>query len=197
MSRVNATRVARGRSRSKGKDVAARDRGELDKLETKLGGEKAAFSAKQDAVLLVAPAKLIDRGEGGHSPVRSRLRRDDDWQRRRAEWRPGPLEREAHGRVTRRRRQTISLRHSTCAGDSGDVPAGAFGRAPPTRHPCSRPRRTIWTSGPQGTLQNAICCTRRQDHERRPGESTPGRTIDGKMHVTPGIIECHSHTAFS
>ena len=38
--------------------------GELDKPEAKLGGEKVAFSTKDDAVLLIAPAKLFDKGEG-------------------------------------------------------------------------------------------------------------------------------------
>jgi hypothetical protein len=48
-----------------GKRLPLTVEGELDKLEAKLAGEKAAFSAKEDAVLLVAPAKLFELGEGG------------------------------------------------------------------------------------------------------------------------------------
>src|SRR3954469_8441630 len=47
-----------------GKTVPLSIEGKLEKLEAKLGGEKATVSAKEDAVLLIAPAKLFDKGEG-------------------------------------------------------------------------------------------------------------------------------------
>ena len=38
--------------------------GKLEKLEAKLAGEKTTVSIKEDAVLLIAPAKLLEKGEG-------------------------------------------------------------------------------------------------------------------------------------
>ena len=38
--------------------------GKLEKLEAKLAGEKATVSAKEDGVLIIAPAKLLEKGEG-------------------------------------------------------------------------------------------------------------------------------------
>ncbi|MDQ3118226.1 MAG: amidohydrolase family protein, partial [Verrucomicrobiota bacterium] len=47
-----------------GKTLPLTIEGELEKLEAKVSGEKGAFTVKDDAVLLVAPAKLFERGEG-------------------------------------------------------------------------------------------------------------------------------------
>src|SRR3954453_12400213 len=47
-----------------GKTVPLTIEGKLEKLDAKLGGEKATVSAKEDAVLLIAPAKQFDKGEG-------------------------------------------------------------------------------------------------------------------------------------
>ena len=49
---------------AEGKTLPLTIEGELEKLEAKLGGEKVTFSTKDDAVLLIAPAKLFDKGEG-------------------------------------------------------------------------------------------------------------------------------------
>src|SRR5438045_8522177 len=49
---------------AEGKTLALVIEGKLEKLDAKLGGEKATVSVKDDAVLVVAPAKLFDKGEG-------------------------------------------------------------------------------------------------------------------------------------
>ena len=49
---------------SEGKTLPLIVEGELDKLDTKLGGEKATLSTKEDAILLIAPAKLFEKGDG-------------------------------------------------------------------------------------------------------------------------------------
>jgi imidazolonepropionase-like amidohydrolase len=60
---------------------------------------------------------------------------------------------------------------------------------------------TIWTLGPQGTLANAdLLVTAGKISGIGPGLKAPaGATVvDGRgMQVTPGIIDCHSHTAIS
>ena len=60
---------------------------------------------------------------------------------------------------------------------------------------------TIWTSGPQGTIQNGdLLVTDGKIAAVGPGLKVPAGAsiIDGKgVHVTPGIVDCHSHTAIS
>src|SRR5205814_2908592 len=82
-------------------------------------------------------------------------------------------------------------------------PAGAFGRASVPDQPKSVliQGATIWTSGPQGTLQNAdLLVTAGKITAVGPGLKAPGGAaiIEGEgMHVTPGIVDCPSHTAIS
>src|SRR2546421_1121319 len=49
---------------AEGKTLPLVIEGKLEKLDVKLGGEKATVSLKDDAVLLIAPAKLFDKGDG-------------------------------------------------------------------------------------------------------------------------------------
>lgn len=178
--------------------------GKLEKLEAKVGGEKAMVSAKEEAVLVVAPAKLFDKGEGsirltgqaagetingnGDGPGFVNLR----WSAKRTapftptkkpDEKPSPLDKPLDFLET--------------------YPAGAFGRTAPPDQPKTVliQGATIWTVGPQGTLQNAdLLVTNGKISAIGPGLKAPsgGLVVDGKnMHVTPGIIDCHSHTAIS
>lgn len=58
---------------------------------------------------------------------------------------------------------------------------------------------TIWTEGPQGILKNAdMVVSNGRIQQVGVGLTPPPRAlvIDGRgLHVTPGIIDCHSHTA--
>src|SRR5438270_249768 len=60
---------------------------------------------------------------------------------------------------------------------------------------------TIWTAGPQGTIQNAdLLVTVGKITAVGPALKAPAgaAVIDGKgLHITPGIVDCHSHTAIS
>ncbi|MGZ5006106.1 MAG: amidohydrolase, partial [Chthoniobacterales bacterium] len=81
-------------------------------------------------------------------------------------------------------------------------PAGTFGRAaPPEQTSVLIQGATVWTSGPQGTLQNTdLLVSGGKITAVGPGLKAPGGAVvvDGKgLHVTPGIIDCHSHTAIS
>ena len=82
-------------------------------------------------------------------------------------------------------------------------PAGAFGIAKTPAQPASILVRnaTIWTSAGAGTLQDADLLIERgkisQIGVNLPTDSAEV-TIDARgKHVTPGLIDCHSHSAIS
>ncbi len=105
---------------------------------------------------------------------------------------------------TPKRSRTKSHRRSISALDFPETfPAGAFGRTALPEAPAAVliQGATVWTSGPQGTLQNAdVLVSGGKIAGVGPGLKAPAGAvvIDGKgMHVTPGIVDCHSHTAIS
>lgn len=80
-------------------------------------------------------------------------------------------------------------------------PPGAFGRPSIPKQPPHLLFRnaTVWTSGPQGTIENGDVLVERGkilnvgQHLEAPPDAV---IIDAKgKHVTPGLIDCHSHTA--
>jgi imidazolonepropionase-like amidohydrolase len=172
--------------------------GEPEKPDAKIGDQKVSFSAKDEAVLLIAPAKVFDKGEGsvrvtgqiagdaiigtGETPIRWSGKRTTPFVKKPDE-KPSPLDKALDFPET--------------------YPAGAFGRVAPPEQPASVliQGATIWTSGPQGTLQNAdILVTAGKISAVGPGLKPPtgASTVDSKgLHVTPGIVDCHSHTAIS
>jgi imidazolonepropionase-like amidohydrolase len=187
-----------------GKTLPLTIEGKVEKVDAKLSGEKATVSATDDTVLIIAPAKLFDKGEGsirltgqvageaisgiGDAPGAPDLR----WSAKRTaaftptkkpDEKPSPLDKPLDFPET--------------------YPAGAFGRAALPEQPKTVliQGATIWTSGPQGTLQNGdLLVTAGKISAVGPGLKAPGGApvIDGKeLHVTPGIIDCHSHTAIS
>jgi imidazolonepropionase-like amidohydrolase len=189
---------------SEGKTLPLTVEGELDKLEVKLAGEKATLSVKEDAVLLIAPAKLLEKGEGsirlsgriageaitgsGETPTGATIR----WSAKRTaaytptkkpDEKPSPLDKPLDFPET--------------------YPAGSFGRVAPPEQPHSVliQGATIWTSGPQGTLQNAdLLVIDGKISAVGNGLKVPAgaSVVDAKgAHVTPGIVDCHSHTAIS
>jgi imidazolonepropionase-like amidohydrolase len=186
-----------------GKTVPLTIEGKLEKPEAKVGGEKSTVSAKEDTVLVIAPAKLFDKGEGsirltgqiagetisgngdgpGFVTVRWSAKRTAPFTPTKKDDKPSPLDKPLDFPET--------------------YPAGAFGRTAPPDQPKTVliQGATIWTSGPQGTLENAdLLVTNGKVSAVGPGLKAPtgAPVVDGKgMHVTPGIIDCHSHTAIS
>ena len=83
-----------------------------------------------------------------------------------------------------------------------NFPLGAFGReTPPDQGACvAFTNATIWTCGPEGTLQQSTLIVRDGQIEGIvPSDAelpADAQVIDcsGK-HITPGIIDCHSHMA--
>jgi imidazolonepropionase-like amidohydrolase len=175
--------------------------GELDKLEAKVADQKAAITMKEAAIVLMVPAKLFDKGEGAflfsgriegenlsgsaEGPTGATLR----WTAKRTaahvpkKPEPSPLDRQLDFPET--------------------YPAGILGRAAPPEQSANVliQGATIWTSGPQGTLQNAeLLISGGKITAVGSGLKIPSgaSVVDGKgLHVTPGIIDCHSHTAIS
>lgn len=83
------------------------------------------------------------------------------------------------------------------------LPFGPFALSElPAQEPLLVTNATIWTCGPQGVIRGGYMSVRDGKVERI-GEGTPGpadgyRVIDAKgMHVSPGLIDCHSHTGIS
>ena len=83
-------------------------------------------------------------------------------------------------------------------------PAGAFGRRfdePPAPETLLIQNATVWTEGPAGRLDNAdLLVEDGKIKETGHGLLAPAgaRLIDATgLHVTPGLIDCHSHTAIS
>ncbi|MBA3763213.1 MAG: amidohydrolase family protein, partial [Chthoniobacterales bacterium] len=188
-----------------GRTLPLKIEGELDKLEAQLGEEKAVFATKEDAILLVAPAKLLEKGEGA---VRLSGRMSGDTMAGNGDTPPGV-------RIAWSAKRTApytpppkkpdeKLSPVDAASDFPETfPAGAFGRtAPPEQLPVVLIQgATVWTAGPQGTLENAdVLVSGGKITAVGPGLKAPAgaATIDGKgMHLTPGIVDCHSHTAIS
>ncbi|MEY2520583.1 MAG: hypothetical protein QOF24_2342 [Verrucomicrobiota bacterium] len=189
---------------AEGKTLPLIVEGKLEKLDAKLAGEKITLSIKEDAVLLVAPAKLFEKGEGsirltgqivgetiagnGEAPPTANVR----WSAKRTA---------AYTPTKKPDEKPSALDKPLDFPET--YPAGAFGRSalPEQAKTVLIQGATIWTSGPQGTLQNAdLLVTAGKISAVGPGLKAPGgaTVIDGKgMHVTPGIVDCHSHTAIS
>jgi imidazolonepropionase-like amidohydrolase len=188
---------------AEGKTFPLTVEGELEKLEVKLGGEKATLSVKEDAVLLVVAAKLFGQGEGsirftgriagetitgsGDTPngavIRWSAARTAAYAAKQPDEKPSPLDKPLDFPET--------------------YPAGAYGRSAPPEQPHAVliHGATIWTSGPQGIMENGdLLITDGKVSAVGPGLKAPSgaAVVDGKgMHVTPGIVDCHSHTAIS
>jgi imidazolonepropionase-like amidohydrolase len=82
-----------------------------------------------------------------------------------------------------------------------EFPTGSFGRQqqPPQPDELLIRNATIWTSGPKGILQNTDILVER-GKIRKIGQnlavSSKAVVVDATgKHVSPGIIDCHSHTA--
>ncbi len=189
---------------AEGKTLSLTIEGKLEKLDAKLAGEKATVSLKDDAVLVIAPAKLFDKGEGSI--------RLTGWIIGESMAGNGDASTTPNLRWTAKRTATYTPTKKPDEKSSPldkpldfpeTYPAGTFGRAAAPDQPKSVliQGATIWTSGPQGTLQNAdLLVTAGKISAIGPGLKAPSGApvIDGKgMHVTPGIIDCHSHTAIS
>jgi imidazolonepropionase-like amidohydrolase len=189
---------------AEGKTLLLTVEGELEKLDVKVAGEKATLSTKEDAILLVAPAKLFEKGEGSirlsgrivgetitgtveiptGAVTRWSAKRTAAYApARKTEEKPSPLDKPLDFPET--------------------YPAGSFGRiAPPEQpHAVLIQGATIWTSGPQGTIQNGdLLVIDGKISAVGNGLKVPAgaSVIDAKeTQVTPGIVDCHSHTAIS
>lgn len=189
---------------SEGKTVPLTVGGELERLEAKLAGETATLSTKDDVVVLIVPAKSFEKGDGsirftgriageaitgsGETPTGTAIR----WTARRTS---------AYTPVKKPDEKTSPLDKPLDLPEA--YPAGAFGRFAPPEQPHSLliQGATIWTSSSHGTIQNAdLLVVDGKISAVGTGLKAPAGTsvIDGKAtHITPGIVDCHSHTGIS
>lgn len=89
-----------------------------------------------------------------------------------------------------------------CASNDLLFPDGAFGRKEiPKQQDLLIKNATIWTSGPQGNLESSdILISKGKISKIGKGLSAPSGTsiIDAAgKHITPGLIDAHSHTAIT
>ncbi len=80
-------------------------------------------------------------------------------------------------------------------------PPGSFGRAKPPEQPASILVKdaTVWTCGPEGTIQHGdVLIEHGKIQKVGQNLKAPSDALvinAGGKHVTPGVIDCHSHTA--
>ena len=176
--------------------------GELDKLTAKIGEQDAAFSIEKDGVGLVVAAKVFEKGDGA-ALFSGRLAGE----KMAGLW---SFPSGGKGQWSASRTKAFAKKpddkpspRDTALDFPETYPAGMFGRTALPEPAANLLIRgaTIWTSGPQGTLENAdLLVSNGKIVSVGPGLKAPGGApvVEGKgLHVTPGIIDCHSHTAIS
>ncbi|MEX0602439.1 MAG: amidohydrolase family protein, partial [Bacteroidota bacterium] len=96
---------------------------------------------------------------------------------------------------------SVSAKKAEAASFPDVFPPGEFGRLRPPEQPQTILIRnaTIWTQGKQGKLENAdLLVTRGKISQVGRNLSAPANAMvidETGKHVTPGLIDCHSHTA--
>ncbi len=175
--------------------------GDPEKLKASVGGESAVASIEGENLFIVAPGKAFGRNDGlvrlaanATGPL------EGDGQ-----WADGTL---FHWRAKRTAPFTPAPDKKPDEAPPIDVPptypAGAFGRRLDGPEPSGVvlfQNATIWTCGPDGKLEGAdLLIKNGRIDQVGPGIIAPAgaRIIDATgMHLTPGLIDCHSHTAIS
>lgn len=180
--------------------------GEPGKLKATLAGESAAVTTQGEQLFLVAPAKAFGAA-AGLVRLSANIASPDQG---------GAFEGEGqladgtpfHWRAKRTAPFIPKPDRQPADPSPIDVPptypAGSFGRrldGPEPSRTVLVQNATIWTCGPAGKLAGAdLLIKDGRIDQLGPGIIAPAgaRIIDGAgMHVTPGLIDCHSHTAIS
>lgn len=183
-----------------------------NRVRAKAGSKDVAAVAQKDGVVLLAPAGLFGAGEGtvrlsarglgdelsgtGELPDGTAFR----WTAKRTG--PAPKENERAKKENGTPDEAAKNDEPKAILSSVDTyPAGAFGRrgAPEQPEWVLVKNATIWTSAAAGRLENADLLVRAGRIER-VGKNlrapAGAKVIDATgRHVTPGLIDCHSHIA--
>jgi imidazolonepropionase-like amidohydrolase len=178
--------------------------GEKNAPKAKLNGQDVAIEFGDfDQLILVVPAKAIGGGEG--SARLNTTPENNEWLG--AAMRPDGS---AFAWTARRTKPyqaksgegTPDTRETALAFESR-YPAGGFGRPGLPEQPAVLLIRgaTLWTSGPEGNLAKADLLVRQGKISQIASrlDVPPDAVVveaEGK-HVTPGLIDCHSHSAIS
>lgn len=185
------------------------------RVRAKAGGKDLTAAAQRDGLVLMAPAELFGAAQGlvrlaatgAGDSLRGSGQLADGAEFRWTATRTGPAPAE-EPRGPRGAGQAAAAEKPAEAPDAKKLlatddayPAGAFGRAAPPDRPAWLLVRnaTVWTQGPAGTLKNADLLVRDGKVEKvGPNLAAPeGATVIDATgrHVTPGLIDCHSHIA--
>ncbi|MEY4940548.1 MAG: hypothetical protein RIQ93_2283, partial [Verrucomicrobiota bacterium] len=179
------------------------------KLTAKAGDTTMTAVAQADGLMLFAPAKLFGvatpdgtvrlsaHGNAGRLTGTGALPdgREFQWNGARAESGPATA---ANGSAAQ-----VSKPDAAPIARANTYPAGAYGRSTAPAQPAALLVRnaTVWTSGPAGILEGSDVLVERGQITRvgRALVAPAGATIvdaTGK-HVSPGLIDCHSHVAMA
>jgi imidazolonepropionase-like amidohydrolase len=185
------------------------------RVRAKAGGKDLTAAAQRDGLFLMAPAELFgaEKGlvrlaaTGSGDTLRGSGQLADGAEFRWSATRTGPAPAEETRGPRGGEKAAAAAKPAEKAEPAkllatvGAYPAGAYGRAaPPDRPEWVLVRNaTVWTQGPAGMLKNADVLVRAGRIEQVGANlaAPEGATVvDGTgRHVTPGLIDCHSHIA--
>jgi imidazolonepropionase-like amidohydrolase len=174
--------------------------GEAGKPKATLGSSEATAALSGDDLVLLVPGSAFGQGTG---IARLGAVLAGDTLEGTAQLPDGQLLAWTAKRTASESAPTEKVAAEGAVSEFGAYPAGAFGLAGSPAQPEWLLVRgaTIWTSGPQGRLEGADLLVHRGKVERvgRNLDAPAGAVvIDGQgKHVTPGLIDAHSHTAIS
>lgn len=184
-----------------------------NRVRAKAGGKDVTALPQKDGVMFLAPAELFGAAAGtvrlsarafgdelngtGELPDGTMVR----WTAKRTGPAPAEEPRGPRNGEKAAEKPAEKTDDKKLIATLGAYPAGAFGRAAAPAQPewVLVKNATIWTSGPAGVLKNADLLVNAGKIEKvGPNLSAPaGATVIDATgrHVTPGLIDCHSHIA--
>lgn len=185
--------------------------GKLDSPKLKSGEDAIPLKLKNGKILIFPPAKFFAEGIDGTARLSGHLNADDKMVRGIAYFPNGKsfpwkaIIGESNGGAADEEKGDENGEKENILPPFGKYPAGAFGieKLPQQASAVLVRNASIWTSGIQGRLKNADLLMK-NGKIVAVGENLPMPTesdvvvIDAKgKHVTPGLIDCHSHSAVS
>lgn len=183
--------------------------GDPGNLKATLGTESVAVAMQGETLVLLPAAKTFAGGEGALRLTATIA--DDGVLEGNGRWPDGGEFRWSARRTaafvpppkTEKEKERIAAADKLVPIPNG-YPAGAFGRRfdePAAPVALLVRNATVWTSGPRGKLENTDLLVRDgKIVEIGQGLTTPaGATVieAAGRHVTPGLIDCHSHSAIA
>lgn len=183
------------------------------RVRAKAGGKDVTVAAQKEGVVLLAPAELFGGDQGvvrlaatgsGDALTGTGQLADGTpfrWSAQRTGAAPAEEPRGPRSAEKPADPSAVTSADRKILATVGTYPAGAYGRSAPPVQPewVLVQNATIWTQGPAGTLTQADLLIRAgKIHAVGRNLAAPAgaQVIDATgRHVTPGLIDCHSHIA--